>query len=77
MSYRKNIQSFAEHRIFKLHWKYNAFVWCRDLGRDICGNSKFNDFEIEPRCAFLEDKYFKVIDIDNKDKVRGKMPVIF
>ena len=29
-------------------------------------------YEDEPRCALLNGKYFKVIDIDNKVKARAK-----
>ena len=56
---RKIIESFADSRIFELHWKHNAFVWHRNLG-------KIRLHENEPQCALLDGKYFKGIDSYDK-----------
>ena len=69
---RKIIQGFAENRIFNLLWKYNAFVWCRDLGQGVCRNAGSAVYEDEPLCALLDDKYFKVIDNHDKSKITAK-----
>ena len=71
-SRRKITQNFSDNCIFELRWKYIAFFQCRDLGDDLCGNSRFSDFEDEPRSALLNYKYFKVIDIDDTGKAKIK-----
>ena len=45
---------------------------CRDLEKDFSGNPCLMVCEDEPRCALADDKHFKIINIDNKGKVRIK-----
>ena len=65
-------QSFAKNRVFKLRWKDIAFVLGRDLEKAVCRNPCSMVCEDEPRCALVDDKHFKAINIDNKRKVRTK-----
>ena len=66
----KIIQSFAENRIFELHWKYNQLFGVETQKRMSMETLDLVVYEDEPWCTSLDGKCFKVIGID--DKVRAK-----